>query len=310
MAGYIKKIFPQCQVLFLGRAYTKDVVMLSEYIDVFVNYDEIEKLSEKEAILFLKNLNVDIIVHVFPVKKISRLARLAKIPTRVGTTNRLYHWFGCNNLIKLSRNKSNLHEAQLNLKLLKFLGVNTNVDLSDIPANYGFNKLPPLPAHLKDLIDPRKFNIILHPKSKGSAREWGIENFIKLISLMPEERYKIFISGTKQDGEKMAALLKNKSVNDITGKLSLSEFISFINASDGLVAASTGPLHIAAALGKKAIGLFVPKRPMHPGRWAPLGYKAQYVVFDPNCKNCANGKDCNCISEIDPKKIVDLLSHE
>ena len=54
----------------------------------------------------------------------------------------------------------------------------------------------------------------------------------------------------------MPELLKNKNIIDLTGKLSLQQYISFINAANGLVAASTGPLHIAAALNKKAIGLF------------------------------------------------------
>ena len=105
----------------------------------------------------------------------------------------------------------------------------------------------------------------------------------------------------------MPELLKNKNIIDLTGKLSLQQYIAFINATNGLVAASTGPLHIAAALNKKAIGLFVPKRPMHPGRWMPIGKNATYVVFDKDCVDCKNGKDCNCIIKINPKQIVDLL---
>jgi ADP-heptose:LPS heptosyltransferase len=44
-----------------------------------------------------------------------------------------------------------------------------------------------------------------------------------------------------------------------------------------LVAASTGPLHIASAVGIHAIGLYPSKRPMHPGRWMPLGGNASYL---------------------------------
>jgi ADP-heptose:LPS heptosyltransferase len=31
---------------------------------------------------------------------------------------------------------------------------------------------------------------------------------------------------------------------------------------------------LAAVLGKKAIGLYTDLRPMHPGRWAPIGDKS------------------------------------
>ena len=90
----------------------------------------------------------------------------------------------------------------------------------------------------------------------------------------------------------------------------MDEFISFINLCDVLVAASTGPLHIAAALGKKAIGLYSPRRPIHPGRWAPVGKDTHALVFDENCENCKNKTDCNCIEKIEVQKVVHLISNK
>jgi ADP-heptose:LPS heptosyltransferase len=310
MAGFIKKNFPGCKLFFLGRSYTKDVIALSEYVDGFINFDEVEKLSVQEQINYLKDFSVDVFVHVFPKKEIAQLVKKAGIPLRVGTTNRIYHWLNCNKLIKLSRKNSDLHESQLNFKLLDFLDVNTSVALKDVSNYYGFSKIPVLNEEFKKWIDPAKINIILHPKSKGSAIEWGIDNFEKLVALLPTDKYKIFISGTEQEGKLMPEFLKNKNITDLTGKLSLQQFIAFINSCHALVAASTGPLHIAAALNKKAIGLFVPKRPIHPGRWMPVGKDAQVVVFDKECNNCKSGKDCDCMNKINPKQIVDLLEQK
>jgi ADP-heptose:LPS heptosyltransferase len=307
MAGLIKKHFPKSTIVFLGRNYTKDVIALSKHVDEFINYDDLEKLSLQERIAELKKINADVFVHVFPKKEIAQLAKSAGIPTRVGTKNRIYHWLTCNKLINLSRKNSDLHESQLNFKLLSFLNIETSISLTAVSDYYGFTKIPILNSDHAQLLDPNKFNVILHPKSKGSAREWGVANFEKLIELLPKEKFKIFISGTEQEGKLMPELLKNKNIIDLTGKLSLQQYIAFINATNGLVAASTGPLHIAAALNKKAIGLFVPKRPMHPGRWMPIGKNATYVVFDRDCVDCKNGKDCNCIIKINPKQIVDLL---
>ena len=307
MAGLIKKYFPKSTIVFLGRNYTKDVIALSEHVDEFINYDDLEKLSLQERIAELKKINADVFVHVFPKKEIAQLAKSVGIPLRVGTKNRIYHWLTCNKLINLSRKNSDLHESQLNFKLLSFLNIETSISLSAVSNYYGFTKIPILNSDHVQLLDPSRFNVILHPKSKGSAREWGVDNFEKLIELLPKEKFKIFISGTEQEGKLMPELLKNKNIIDLTGKLSLQQYIAFINATNGLVAASTGPLHIAAALNKKAIGLFVPKRPMHPGRWMPIGKNATYVVFDKDCVDCKNGKDCNCIIKINPKQIVDLL---
>jgi heptosyltransferase-3 len=309
MAGVLKANFPDCQILFLGRSYTKAVIALSEHVDGFINYDEILKKDRRAQIEFIKDLNLDIIIHVFPVKEIAKLARAARIPKRIGTRNRLWHWFTCTNVVKLSRKNSDLHESQLNIKLLSFLHIETNLDLKVIRECYGFTRVKPLGNELfVNMLDKNRKKVILHPRSKGSAKEWGLDNFSKLIRQLPADKYQVFISGTKEDGQHMEKFIKeNSSAFDITGKLSLEEFISFIHMCDVLVAASTGPLHIAAALGKKAIGLFSPMRPIHPGRWAPVGKDAHALVFDQNCEQCKAQKNCDCIGKIEVQKVVNLI---
>lgn len=311
MAGWLKKYFPACRVVFLGRTYTKDVIALSEYVDEFLDYSLIEKMSSSEQIEHLKKTKAEVIVHVFPVKEIASLARAAEIPLRIGTTNRFYHWFTCNKRIALSRKNSDLHESQLNLMLLSFLNKSTNVTKEEVMKWYGFTQLPIQSTAVQSLIDKNRFNVILHPKSKGSALEWGLPNFSKLIQILSQEKYKVFISGTEDDGKQLKELLAlHPEVTNLCGRFSLKEFISFISNCDGLVAASTGPLHIAAALGKKAVGLYSSRRPIHPGRWMPIGEKAHFLVKDAACEQCKKGKNCDCIMQIEPKEIVALLEQK
>lgn len=307
MAGLIKKNFPASTVYFLGRTYTRDVVALSAHVSGFINYDELEKMPEQQRVQHLASFGADMIVHVFPKKEIALLAKKAGIPLRVGTTNRLFHWWLCNKLVPLSRKNSDLHEAQLNFKLLDVLKIETAIPLQKVAGYYGFSQAPVLDPAFRQLIHPGKFNLILHPKSKGSAREWGLSNFRQLAGLLPADQYQIFISGTAEDGKAMEELLKDTTAVDLTGRLPLAQFIAFISACDGLVAASTGPLHIAAALGKRAVGLFAPMRPIHPGRWAPLGPRASFLVKDEQCAACKKGHACHCIREILPERVAEEL---
>jgi len=311
MAGVIKGNFPDATVLFLGRTYTKAVVQACEHVDDFINYDELLSLSDKEQAQFIQSKKADVVIHVFPVKHIAFLMKKAGVPVRVGTRNRLYHWVTCNKLIALSRKNSDLHESQLNVKLLSFLNIRTDLPLSAIAQCYGFTQVKPLSNELfVNSIDKNKVKIILHPRSKGSAREWGLDNFSRLINSLPENRYLVFISGTKDDGKSMEQFIAaHPKAIDITGKLTLDEFISFINVCDVLVAASTGPLHIAAALGKKAIGLFAPMRPIHPGRWAPVGENAHYLVQQKNCSDCRKGGRCLCIEQIEVNEVKKLIDN-
>ena len=89
--------------------------------------------------------------------------------------------------------------------------------------------------------------------------------------------------------------------------MSLKELIAFIQKADGLIAASTGPLHIAAVSGKIAIGLYPPIRPMHPGRWAPIGKKAEALVKNIYCSDCRGSLNCKCLTEISPEEVKSKL---
>src|SRR4030095_7735377 len=143
-----------------------------------------------------------------------------------------------------------------------------------------------------------KYNLILHPKSRGSAREWGLKNFISLIRQLDPDRYKIFISGTAAEKPLVQPLLDEipHLVTDITGIMELSQFISFIEACDGLIACSTGPLHLAAALGKDALGIYAPVRPIHAGRWGPVGKNSEVFVLNKVCNDCSKNKNpCHCV---------------
>lgn len=308
LAGIIKQFIPKCRILFLGRNYTKDVIELSEHVDEFINYDTILKLPKQEQVQAFKYLRITHIIHVFPDRHIAQLAKQANIKYRIGTTNRIWHWFTCNIKISLSRKNSDLHEAQLNTKLLVPLGIDKTFSLEELSSYYGFTKIPLIETSNLDLIDSNKKIIILHPKSKGSAREWGLDNFAKLIQQLDKNKYQICISGTAQDGELLRDFINRHSgITDLTGKLSLAQFIAFINHSETLVAASTGPLHIAAALGKQAIGLFAPIRPIHPGRWKPLGKRATYLALDKNCNDCRKTMKCHCIQAIQTLEVINLI---
>lgn len=310
LCGLIREKYPQARIIFLGRTYTQAVIACCRHVDEFVNADDLLKLDDTAAATVLKKLNADYFIHVFPDRRIASLAKKAGIPNRIGTTNRLFHWGKVNRLVKLSRKNSPLHESQLNCRLLEPLGITAIPGLSGIGEYTGFTKIPALAEEAKALLDPARKNMILHPKSNASAREWSLENYSALIQLLPEKEYKIFISGTDKEKTILAGWLKTlpAHVTDITGKFTLPDFISFISHADFLVAASTGPLHIAAACGIGAIGIYPPLRPMHPGRWQPVGRHAAYLCIAKDCSDCRRApQSCTCINAITASQVAALI---
>ncbi|MFH2065073.1 MAG: glycosyltransferase family 9 protein [Pseudomonadota bacterium] len=310
VAGYLKKRFPRTRISFIGSTYTCGVILLSKHIDGFLNWDDLRQKCFSEQIALFRDMQADWIIHIFPNRDIAELAKKAGIPNRAGTSHRLFHWLTCNRKIHFSRRRSELHEAQLNFKLLSPLGIQDVPAISELHEYFGFSNLPVPLETIRSLIDPHRFNLILHPGSQGSAREWGIANFETLVHMLPEERFRIFITGTKAEGDRMNGFLARvqDKITDLTGKFDLNELIAFLSLADGMVAASTGPLHLAAALGKKAVGLFAPMKPIHPGRWAPLGKDVHVLVKDQYCEDCRKSADCKCIRSISPEDVMRSLS--
>jgi heptosyltransferase-3 len=308
VCGRLKELFPGCRVVLIGRTYTAPIAAACPWVDEFVNFDELHKLPEARQVAALRQHRAAAIIHVFPNKDLARLAKKAGIPLRIGTRNRWRHWLTCNRLVALSRRHSPLHEAQLNLALLQPLGQTTTMELPAIAPLVQLRAAEPLARPWQELLQnrqPDQLNVILHPRSRGSAREWGLANFGQLARLLHQAGHRVFVTGTAAEGEELGPWLTEHApylAANLTGQLSLPQFLAFIAAADGLVAGSTGPLHLAAALGRHALGLYPPIRPMHPGRWAPLGAHADFLVFDkPNCDDCrTRPAACTCIRAIEP----------
>lgn len=282
LCRWIKQKYPSCKLIFLGKNYTRPILECFPSIDQIVCWNEFEKLTKEKQIKAIRSLHADVFVNVFPNKNLAKLAKKAKIDYRIGTSHRFYHNLTCNIRPNFTRKNSDLHEAQLNFELIRSLGLEKIPSLNDlVNLTQEFQINEPLPEPFKKLINSDKKNIILHPKSQGSAVEWPIEKYIELAEKLVKENYSIYFSGTEKEGRMFRDKLpKNDNIKDISGRMTLTEFMGFINACDILLACSTGPLHIASVLGKKAVGLYTKKRPMHKGRWAPIGMNSNVVTSD------------------------------
>lgn len=306
ITGLLKERFPDVRITFLGRTYTRPVLERCAHVDHVIT---LEELAAGDGAAMLRALDADVLIHVFPSKVVARWAKLAGVPKRIGTTNRWWHWFTCSDRVAFSRKNSDLHEAQLNVKLLTPLGISRTPSLVELAALSGFSP-PPIDPKFKNWFRPGHRTVILHPGSKGSAVEWGLPNFAALMDLLKAGPFVTVVTGTQAEAEHFRTVLSfdHPDTIDTGGSLQLNELISVIGASHGLVAASTGPLHIAAACGIRAVGVYSSRRPIHPGRWAPIGTDAHALVFDADCADCKAGKPCKCIQRISPQRVFDLLA--
>ena len=309
ITAWLKEQFPSCHITFICKNYTAPIVKYYAAIDDIVKVDDLFTLPKKEQADAIESLGIDAVVHVFPKKELAKVFKRAKVPARIGTSHRIFHLSTCNIRPNFTRKKSPLHESQLNFELLRPFG------LTEIPSFEQVNKYTSsfsiekqeLPEEFEALL-PKKY-VVLHPKSQGSAREWPIEKYAQLAVMLIGKGYEVVSTGTEPEGQQFRNLIPdNDKCHDSTGKLSIDQLIWLIKNAAALVACSTGPLHIAGFLDTKAIGLFSPRIPIHPGRWKPLGQHSTALVFDPECPKCKEKKECDCISQISVETVLSEIN--
>lgn len=123
-----------------------------------------------------------------------------------------------------------------------------------------------------------------HVYAKRQGRTYPIENWIELGNKI-QEKYDgtIIITGVKEDFEVLKPLEQIPNTVSYVDKLTLEENSALIKNSDMLISGDSGPLHIASALGIKAIGLF---GAMPLSRFRPCGNNCSVVLSPMKCAPC------------------------
>jgi ADP-heptose:LPS heptosyltransferase len=306
LCAMLRRAVRDAHIIFLARAYTRPVVTCSPYVDEVVVWDSLATGGVDTGTALLASMNADAIFHVAPNRAIARAAKRARIERRIGTSHRLFHWTTCNELVAVSRKRSELHEAQLNLQLARdWLGatewpVATLVPLTELRPRV------PVPAWVDKLLTADRFNLLLHPRSGGSSAEWPLDHFHALATTLDPQRVRIFVTGSATEAPELRAWISSlgTAAVDLTGRLQLEELIAALHAADGFIGGSTGPLHLAAGVGIHALGLYPARRPMHPGRWAPLGPRAEVLTATVSCADCGRSGACTCMTTITPEAVA------
>ncbi len=312
LAEIIKQHFPESKITFLVRDYTRALVEDNPFVDEIITLPIVNgKINTKKITEELKKKNYDWGIVIYPTFEIALMLFRAGIKNRVGTGYRWYS-FLFNKKIYEHRRRGDKHELEYNVNLLKLLGINKEINRNNVSFNIQVSSKSDekIDRYFKEKgIDNDLPKVIIHPGSGGSAVDWPFSHFKELVDTLAQRlNINILITGNKNEKELCEKLMNDKTINT-AGEFDLSELIALINRSDLLVANSTGPIHIAAALGKHVIGFYPKIDECAPRRWGP--YTNKSVVFTPEieCSNCTR-KQCeelNCMASISPKSIVESI---
>jgi ADP-heptose:LPS heptosyltransferase len=306
LAAIIKKHFNDAKVSFLVQSYTAELLENHPSIDETITLGD----SISENISKIKKKNFDAAVVVSPKPDLAFALWRAGIPLRIGTAYRWYS-FLFNGKIQMHRKAGDKHELEYNVEMLKPLGIDETITKGNVPFNLQVDHKSI--QSVKELFKNAEFDfslktVLIHPGSGGSAVDLPISKFKSLVKRLASElKVNIVVTGSEKETEIADEICANEKTVNLSGRLSLKELTAVISLADIAVANSTGPIHIAAALGKYVVGFYPDIHSMAPQRWGPYTDKA--LIFQPeidcNGLSADEYKTKKCMNSIDTDKIFD-----
>jgi heptosyltransferase II len=151
--------------------------------------------------------------------------------------------------------------------------------------------------------------VVLAPGAVGPAKRWPAESYAVLAKRLLAEGFAVWVLGGSGEKALAAQIVGTGPARDLTGP-DLRNAILALAATTVGVSNDSGLLHVAAALGTPAIGIFGPTSPWH---WAPLNplagtvQAAEKLSCQPCHKPVCRLVHHRCMTDLAPDQVLDLV---
>jgi ADP-heptose:LPS heptosyltransferase len=262
----LRAFAPRAKISWLVSPYTAPLLEHNPDVDRILldRGDSVRALADR-----IRAERFDAAVVAFPRWRVVRALWLARVPVRIGPASKVYCIL-LNRRIRQHRSRGTKHEADCNLELLGPLGA-------------PFKRYPTRYVAIGDEREAaRRFLegagvsgarplAVLHPGSGGSSARWPLGHFAALGNALAADGCDLVV--TAGPGEEfrsgMAAVMRRPPVFVAGGSVSIRGLAAILSLADLVVTNSTGPLHLAVALGVPTVSVYSPLPARRPERWGP-----------------------------------------
>lgn len=178
-----------------------------------------------------------------------------------------------------------------------------------VPVHKRFTWLPERPAVAASIRE--KFPgegvkwICLIPGARWENKRWPVERFAGLARRLAnaDGAVRFAVLGGRDDqamGTKIVAAVGSRCV-DLTGQTSLPEMVEWVRRCSIVVTNDTGPMHVAAALGRPIVALFGPTDPRRTGPYGQANGVLNHALPCAPCmeSHCAHEPKLECMLRIE-----------
>lgn len=296
LAEAVKRAVPAARVTYCVQRPLEALARMSPFVDgtIGIGGRDLDP-ADGDFREVLATLQPDIAFFAYPRPKLAFAVARARVRLRVGTA---YRWYSplFTHKVREHRKKAARHERDYTLALAERLGMPVR-PLPDpklvVPQDASAAAEVFLEEH--GIGHETRF-VVVHPGSGGSAKDWDAENFGLLARALSvhDPRLVILVSGTESEKQLMTrAAAASENARIFQRHLTLPELAAVYARAALFAANSTGPLHLAAAVGTPVLGLYPFERVCNPRRWGPLGARARVLTPDVE-RGCAACRAESC----------------
>jgi len=275
----IKRKYPESFVAVLVRQYTRDIYLHNPYVDEILVLDD-DTGTPKPFRRLVSELRQYRFTHAFmllPEERMNYAIFLAGIFYRIGVGMKLYQVLTAAHYVHRHKYIPLRHEADYCLDMVRKIGIQPE---SMNPEIYLSEEETKKSRKIKNALCPHNELLIgIHSTHGNSSANMKVSEYRRLIEML------LTLANIKVTVTDLDPPFELKDMEGIEypnrGK-TLRESIVTFAALDCLVSASTGPMHIAAALKVKTVSVFCPTTATSPQLWGPLGNESNIILPDDN----------------------------
>lgn len=311
----LRRTFPDAFIATLTQPHTSKILLNNPNVDLILT-DDLKKETFWKVVKELRKNRFTHALLMLPTERAAYQLFFAGIPYRVGVGHKLYEIITFMRSVSRQNYNPLRHEADYCMDLARKIGVQSDdltleIFLTDTERQEARQWM------IDKNIPTGDLKIFLHTGSLGSAPNWSEQKYVlllkKLAELLSGRRYKIILTALEMSDNLLSSVkeLHNANITNIAKDISdLRMMIKIISQADLFISASTGPLHLADALGIKCIGLHCRRKvssAKHQGILNNVSINLE--VSEENCRKfcSADQNECGIEYGLSEDEVIDSV---
>lgn len=310
----LKETFPDAKVTWVVEPPAYDLLTNNPYIDNVIVF---EKKKFKSIGGFIKNLpsfsaelkkiKYDVALDLQGLGKSAAIAYLSGAPLKLGCCNmrELSDWVSR----PVCGPNQNGHIVERYLDVVRALGCKVEkvvfpVTITEKETDVATKLM------LQAGMDIKNPYVVLAVGANWPNKRWPTELYAALVdALYAKEIIPVVIGGGVIDSRLVSEINEKAEIPavDLVGKTTLKQLAYIIKESKAVVGGDTGPMHLAAGLGKSVVMIM---GPTDMNRNGPYGQAQNAIEITRTCKHCWKRKcrfNIDCLEEITVGQVMDQL---